>query len=412
MNLHAIIIKLLLNSKYYSNYYNVVLTNSKSNKYMYKLLVVLNSLYTKYNKDSYTVDDLISHFTYSYPALQKDEAEYFDQFFASIKSANTDEEIAENLLKKYQQQQQAEEIALLAVQVAQGQKEFGDITTLVNAVKVPVVEDVEQLVNTSIKEINRVQASTPGLKWRSSTLNRSIGPLRKGNFGFLFARPETGKTTLLSSEVTFMGDQTDGNVLWVNNEQPGNDVVWRCYSSYLGQSSDWLRSNLDEAEERWLRGFGPRLKFIDNPGITKGQIESACKKYQPALIVFDQLDKVHGFDAERYDLLMKSKYQWARELSKQYGPVIGVCQAGGTGENKRYLEMNDIDSSMTAKQGEADWILGIGKVNDAGYERMRYFSICKNKLPGGDETEPALRHGKMEMLINEETARYEDKIRW
>ncbi len=92
--------------------------------------------------------------------------------------------------------------------------------------------------------------------------------------------------------------------------------------------------------------------------------------------------------------------------------MIGVCQAGGTGENKRYLEMNDIDSSMTAKQGEADWILGIGKVNDAGYERMRYFSICKNKLPGGDETEPALRHGKMEMLINEETARYEDKIRW
>ena len=65
-----------------------------------------------------------------------------------------------------------------------------------------------------------------------------------------------------------------------------------------------------------------------------------------------------------------------------YGPVIGVCQAGGTAEGKRYLDMNDIDSSHTAKQGEADWIIGIGKDNSGGYEKMRYLSILKNKLPG------------------------------
>ena len=37
---------------------------------------------------------------------------------------------------------------------------------------------------------------------------------------------------------------------------------------------------------------------------------------------------------------------------------------------------------------------------------MRYLHLCKNKLPSGPEIEPALRHGKMEVLINEEIARY------
>lgn len=412
MNLYAIIIKLLLNSKYYNNYYNITLNNNKNNKYIYKLLLVLSNLYDKFSKEQFTVEELQALFYASYPALQKDEAGYYEEFFKNVYSCVADEAIAAELFESFRKQQLAEQIALQAIAVSQGQKPFESLNELFTPIVNEPDKDVEQLVTTSIKEIHRAKINQPGLSWRCSTLNRSIGRLRKGNFGFIFARPETGKTTFLSSEVTFMGNQTDGNLLWVNNEQPGVDVVSRCYSSLLGLSTAAINQDLDVAEKAWNESLGQRFKFIDNPGITKTQIEAACKRYQPALIVFDQLDKVHGFDAERYDLVLKAKYQWARELSKQYGPVIGVCQAGGSAENKRYLEMTDVDSSYTAKQGEADWIIGIGKVNDAGYERLRYFSICKNKLPGDEETEPSLRHGKFEMLINEETARYEDKLRW
>jgi replicative DNA helicase len=413
MNIYVTIIKYLLNNIYYNKYYNIILNKYKNNKYIYKLLLVISNLYTKLEKQEYSVEELQVLFHTSYPALQKDEAEFYESFFNSLSNCEVDHALAHDLFEQFLHMAVAEEIALLAVQVSQGQKKFDDLTTLLDSIDTQVVEEEqEEFTTTSIKEIYAAKISTPGLTWRLESLNRALGPLRKGNFGFLFARPEAGKTTFLASEVTFMGSQTDGNILWINNEQPGGDVVWRCYNALLGKESGAIEENLDDAEERWNGAIGSRLKFIDNPGIGKSQIELLCKKYDPKLIIFDQLDKVHGFDAERYDLLMKSKYQWARELSKKYGPVIGVCQAGGTAENKRYLEMTDVDSSHTAKQGEADWVLGIGKVNDAGYEKVRYLHLCKNKLPAGVGIDPALRHGKMEVLINEAVARYEDKIRW
>lgn len=412
MNLLNTVINYLLNNIYYNKYYNIILNNNKSNKYIYKLLLVLSNLYTKFNKEQFTVDELEVLFHASYPALQRDEAEYFGKLFESLRATVVDPAIADELFKTYQRQALAEQIAFVAVQVAQGKGSFDELTTIVKTAEDDTPVEQDDLISTSIKDIHSAKQNDKGLRWRLGTLNRSIGSLRKGNFGFIFARPEAGKTTFLASEVTCMANQTDGNILWVNNEQPGSDVVWRCYSALLGEGSGYLGAHLDDAEVEWRRQIGDRLKFVDNPGITKAQIDALCKKYNPALIVFDQLDKVHGFDAERYDLLMKAKYQWARELSKKYGPVIGVCQAGGTAENKRYLEMNDIDSSHTAKQGEADWILGIGKVNDAGYESIRYINISKNKLPGDADTDPKLRHAKAEVIINEETARYEDKIRW
>ena len=89
-----------------------------------------------------------------------------------------------------------------------------------------------------------------------------------------------------------------------------------------------------------------------------------------------------------------------------------MCQAGGTAEGKKYLDMNDVDSSHTAKQGEADWIIGIGKSNDPGFEAVRYLSVCKNKLPHTEGMEPSMRHAKTEVFINEDIARYEDKYQW
>ena len=46
-----------------------------------------------------------------------------------------------------------------------------------------------------------------------------------------------------------------------------------------------------------------------------------------------------------------------------------------------------VDGSKTSKQGEADWMLGIGKEQD-NTSRLRYFNILKNKLPGDDDTLP------------------------
>ena len=69
-----------------------------------------------------------------------------------------------------------------------------------------MTNDLELLYNESIKQ--------QGLRWRLQTLNKMLGSLRKGDFGFIFARPETGKTTFLTSEITHFAIQAEKPILW------------------------------------------------------------------------------------------------------------------------------------------------------------------------------------------------------
>jgi hypothetical protein len=85
-----------------------------------------------------------------------------------------------------------------------------------------------------------------------------------------------------------------------------------------------------------------------------------------------------------------------------------VCQADGTGEGVKWLNMGHVANAKTAKQAEADWILGIGKSNDDGLSYVRNFNISKNKLSGDEDTLPEMRHGRFECVIKPDIARYID----
>jgi len=151
---------------------------------------------------------------------------------------------------------------------------------------------------------------------------------------------------------------------------------------------------------------------VDDPAISKDKVERITKAVKPGLIIFDQIDKIKGFKADRDDLVYGEIYQWARELAKLYAPTIGVCQAGGTGEGVKWLTMDHVSNAKTSKQAEADWILGIGKSHDEGSQYVRYLNISKNKLTGDDDFIESLRHGRFEVLIQSEIARYKDIVNY
>ena len=70
--------------------------------------------------------------------------------------------------------------------------------------------------------------------------------------------------------------------------------------------------------------------------------------------------------------------------------------------------MSDMDLSKTGKAAEADWILGIGKTHEPGFEFIRYINISKNKLSGDEDTDPGQRHAKIQVEIQPDIARYKD----
>ncbi len=398
----------ITNTNIYNKYISNIDLNSLkiTNSVLYKLFLALKQLKERAPKDSHTVEELVLVFHTEYPVLGKDDQAALPVIIQHLQSVEPDLNIVVGYLESLRERQVAEQVAVKALDYSQGRAPKDELEKLCTELFTNVVKPDERLyLDCDLSFAVDSYISQPGLRWRLKALNQALGSIRKGNFGFIFARPEIGKTTFLASEVMYFITQLDKPVLWVNNEEAAPQIMFRCYQAALGKSKEWILANLDEAKVEFQKLVGDRLKILDTENSNKNTIERVCKELQPGLIVFDQLDKINGFTAERYDLLQKGKYQWARELSKVYGPVIGVCQAGGSAENKKYLDMNDVDSSHTAKQGEADWIIGIGGREDE--EFVRYLSICKNKLPGDPDTNQEMRHAKLTVGINPFIARYE-----
>lgn len=409
-----IIIKLLLSSEYYSKYFQYLDMSfyKDNNRDVYKVLLCVHLLQERDLRD-YSVEELEVFFHTQYPHLKPDDRVLQDALFRRVASASYDEILAAEYFEKQRHQSEAAKIALVALDVAQGKKDWDTVIEAVSKVgEIKPIEEAEEFVTDDLEELYNAQVANQGLRWRLDTLNKILGSLRKGDFGFVFARPEVGKTTFLASEVTYMAGQADGPILWCNNEEQGSKVNLRAYQAALGVTREELFSDIEANRERFFAETKRNIKIYDNAGMSRRDVERVCKQLNPVMIILDQIDKIYGFESERHDLKMKAIYQWARELSKTYGPVVGICQAGGTGEGKKYLDMNDVDSSHTAKQGEADFILGIGATNKEGEEYVRYLHACKNKLEGDLDTIPELRHGKVQVLIRPELARYEDSMKW
>jgi len=226
--------------------------------------------------------------------------------------------------------------------------------------------------------------------------------------GFVFARPETGKTTFVAHLATHASAQVDAPIIWFNNEQPGEEVKIRLYQAAFGITVQELFANRQKYKDLYKEKTKGLIFLLDDAIIDKGTVEMVLERHQPSLVIFDQIDKILGFSNDRYDLELGQRYQWARELAKMYGPVVGVTQAGGGGENIRYLTMEHVANARTSKQAEADWILGIGMSQQDDFKLYRYFNISKNKMLGDDKTDPTLRHGQFQVILEPEIARYRE----
>lgn len=410
MNTELYITKIFLSDKeLYDKYSHYVLTDYFKDNYkeLYTINKLLEDYYKKYESN---IDEFESWFYVSLPRIKDKEAEVYKEMFSLIKETAINKELVIDIVEQIKKKEQVNNIVLNGISYLEGNLDYenyiNDINQFLESKDIGVEYNFHNL---DASDILKSTIMSYGLRWRLKTMNMMLGSIRKGNFGFVFARPETGKTTFLASELTFMLDQVERPIIWFNNEQEENEVALRVYLAYFGVTKDQFKENYTEFNNKF-----PKDKFklvdLEKHAYRKKDIENIMKELNPSLVVFDQIDKIKGFKHEehRLDMQYKAIYQWARELAKQYCPVIGVCQAGGTGEGKRNLTMDDVDSSKTAKQGEADWILGIGKTNDPEPNTIRHLHLSKNKLAGDPDSISTLRHGSQEVIIVPEIARYVD----
>lgn len=416
-------LKAFLSYEYFEKYYEGINKDFIEANYpdLYRVWVSLETLHKGKNNKTYTFHDLRAVLLTLFPKIT--DAQDYDCFFNEAEQINVDPEILVMLCKELARRESLVKIAREALKGADGLtahdtvtatvKEHLDIIDKVNQDSETDTENDEHIVTDDLAGIFKTTYLKPGLRWKLDSLNKAMGSLRKGDFGLIYARPEGGKTTFIASQVTHMATQLteeDGPILWFNNEEMGNKVKLRCVQATLELTTEQVGTDVEHSQKEYLELTHGKILIYDEALLSRKDVEHVCQRYKPSLIIFDQLDKIYGFSSDRYDLELKAIYGWARELAKKYGPVIGVCQAASTGEGKRYLDMNDIDNSKVGKQGECDWILGIGSTHEYDNEFIRYFHLSKNKLLGDPDTDPKMRHGRWQVRIVPEIASYTDFI--
>ena len=277
----------------------------------------------------------------------------------------------------------------------------------------------DELFVTADLSIIADRISSSGYEWRLECLNRSLGPLRTGNFVIVAARVEVGKTTFLASEVSYLAQQLpkDKPVVWVNNEEESSVVFFRIVQAALGQESKTIIADSKDAMDKYTTLMGGNK---DKIRVTKDMnnirdLETLFREVNPGLIVFDQLDKVDGFKADdREDIRLGKIYKWARELARSYGPVIAASQLSATAVDMKdppFIGLDALRGSKTDKPGEADVVITLGKYKEPKSpeeEIIRTLNVPKNKLPGGGSKQmESERHGQYLITIDPIRARFE-----
>lgn len=410
---HAILY-ILLNKDIYGKYYKYLPIDyiKESYKELYEIFNSLVSAHAKVDGDL-TLDTLHAVFVDDHPRLSVSDRALYDKVFEIVAAARPNVDTITSLLLQSKRKALLHNIALAAFEAAASGEVSESFKAAVEELQTTEINPLEireqtTFVSDDLEEIYAQAVTKQGLRWRLRSLNQSLGSLRKGDMGFIFARPETGKTTFLCSEVAFMAGQTDQPVAWFNNEEQGNKVMLRLYQSALAFPLEKLLSDIKVSRKGFQEVTKRNIRIYDQALISRRDVESICKELSPSLIIFDQTDKITGFNADRNDLQLGAIYQWTRELAKTYAPVINVCQADGTGEGQKWLTMAHVANAKTSKQAEADWILGIGRTDNNGFEYVRHFNISKNKLFGDEDSIPSMRHGRWDVLIQPEIGRYKD----
>lgn len=369
---------------------------------------MITKLRESHPDNDFTPAELEAAFWIMYPDASR---ELYSGLLKDIKDAEVSPEVGDTIVKAAKHRQCALKLAEQAYLLTQGKSSVEELQGLINELVSSddrpsgydgETTDLDSIINSAYKD--------GGLRWRLNFLNKSLGPVRPGDFGFLFKRPESGGTAFAASEVGYWIDQVDKPIVWINNEESNDKVILRVYQSYFGVPVGQLIGNLEGFRTRWRDEVGKKFLFFGLERSNRRDIEGIVRQYSPSVVVYDQLDKVSGFDADREDLKLGAIYQWARELAKKGHVALGITQADGSAEGIKWLSMANVSSAKTSKQAEADFILGMGRVNTDGMENIRYINVCKNKLLGDNDIIATMRHGRAEVLIDAPIMRFKDII--
>lgn len=280
-------------------------------------------------------------------------------------------------------------------------------------------------------------AQQGGLKPRWACLQMFMRPWRGGDFIIFAARPDSGKTSAIADNITYMAPQVAASnaaqfveweaaqapdedmpkprcILWLNNEGPGKRILKRVVQAAFGipMSAIIEKQNagtLWSEYEAIVGGDRHIIKVKDIHGWSAGMVEELIKATNPALVVYDMIDNIQFTNGTsnggtRTDQLLEAMYAWGRNMAVIYDHVgLATSQTSADAAEVSYPLMHMLKDSKTGKQGACDAIIMMGnKEEDPAQEAVRWISTPKNKL----SVEGMGKSPRVETIFDYSTSRF------
>lgn len=284
----------------------------------------------------------------------------------------------------------------------------GDVTEAEFARRMEVIKDVHDtviakakkspFVDMSFDEMLDEEEDDGGYRWRTPILNKHMRPLRHGDFVGVALRVDSGKTSFIADNITYMAPQTDperGGVHWFNNEGPGRKIVGRIRQAALNMHNLEMveaRHNGVNLQEAYAAAVGgsDRIRVVDIHEWSTRDVEEHLAEHQPCIVVFDMIDNIH-FDGQanhggqRTDQILEALYQWARLMGVKYDcAILATSQTSADADGLTTPALHMLKDSKTGKQGAMDACIILGRSNSAALDAVRFVNIPKNKLARPD----------------------------
>lgn len=340
-----------------------------------------------------------------HPTWKREQVEVYERICSTAESMTADESVAQRFVTM----RYADEVASKCEEVKVGTATFEDVEAIIESHNVTVAKTSKQdaFVSADVSSLLDTVLKSGGLEWRCEDLNRSVGPVHKGDLVIVGKRPEVGGTTFVTSEFTYMVSQLpEGkHAIIFNNEETGSKIGLRLIQSALGMSVWDLAADPAKAEADYAQFLGTRrIDVYHDTGLAVKDVERVLRSGEYGLIAFNVLDKIRGFYKLEGVERLRALSQWARSVADKHGVVMAVAQADASAEGHKWLDQSQLYGSKTGMQGEADVLLMIGR--DPMVDDERYISVAKNKTPGGPRSIKSLRHGRLTVGFDGDIGRF------
>lgn len=302
------------------------------------------------------------------------------------------QDVAKDLLEELWKRHIGHKIANLGVEITEGVDDaLVRLEELLHGTREGLLpNDFGETTTKDIEELLSVTSDDARFKFNIETLSRHVYGIGPGEFGVVFATPETGKSAFMISICAGPGGfcEQGAKVLYIANEEESKRTMLRAYMAWGGMTREQIASDPRSARNRFS-AISDRLEMKDTQDWDLAKIEAYIETMKPDVVVIDQADKVHingAFNAGHERI--RELYRSLREVAKrQQVALIGVSQASADAKNKTRLSPFEMEGSKIGKAAETDLIIGIGKhestdVEDSEPDYTRYLTVSKNKLSG------------------------------